>query len=1048
VAGYGGQGKIAVIGVACRFPGAADTAAFWKALRDGTDAVADMPGERRDDEPGFADAPAYTLRVGWLAHVDRFDAAFFGISARQAATMDPRQRLLLELSWEALEDARTVPERCRGSRTGVFVGAMWDDYAALAQRHAAGPRSSYEMSGLHRGVLANRISYFLRLRGPSLVVDTGQSSSLVAVHLAAESLLRGECEVALAGGVNLVLDPGSTAVSAAFGGLSPSGRSAPFDAEADGYARGEGGGVVVLKPLETALADGDRIHCVILGSAVNNDGGGETFTTPDREAQEDVIRWAQASAGVRAADVQYVESHGTGTFVGDPIEAKALGTIFGRGDPGALRVGSVKTGIGHLEGAAGIAGLIKTALCIRNRELVPSLHFERPHPRIPLDELGLRVQTETGPWPEPHLPLIAGVSSFGMGGTNCHLVLAEPPAPHPAPPDPWSSTDASSRPVPWVLSGRSREALRDQARRLLDRLREHPARDLDIGLSLATTRTAFDRRAVLLSTGHAGFERGLAALAAGRPAPGLVEGGAGHRDGVAFIFPGQGSQWTGMAAPLLENSPVFRERMHECADAFAPYLDRPLLDALDDPATLEHSGLVQPALFAVMVSLAALWQSFGVRPSAVVGHSQGEVAAAYVAGALTLPDAARIVALRSRLLMRLAHRGGMLSIALPAEDVVGRLPDGLTIAAVNGPGSTVVSGDLDALMALRERYDAEGVRARRVAVDYASHSHQVEVIRAEILEALAPVCPLATRVPFHSTVTGGPLAGEELTAGYWYRNLRHQVSFAQTISTIDCGVFVEVSPNPVLTGGVQDTVPEAAVLGTLRRGEGGLDRFLTSLSEAYVAGVVVDWDRCFAGTDARVVDLPTYAFQRQRHWLDTSERVTDPPVRQRAEVARGVDETPSDPVELVRTQVAALLGHHDPGAVDMTSTFAELRFDSPLTVELRGRLAAATGLRLPVAVVFNHPTPARLAEHLRAELRPSDSVGTMLDRLADALDAPPAEEVERAEIAARLAALAGQVAAWARVPSRAETQPADKVAGRLRTASVDELLSFIDGELG
>ncbi|MFB4270873.1 type I polyketide synthase [Nonomuraea sp. GTA35] len=1040
--GDGGQGKVAVVGMACRLPEAADVAAFWTLLREGVDAVADMPPERWDAEPGFAAAPAYTRRGGWLEHVDRFDADFFGIPARQAATMDPRQRLLLELSWEALEDARVVPERFRGSRTGVFVGAMWDDYAALAQRYAAGARSPYEMSGLHRALLANQISYILRLRGPSLVVDTGQSSSLVAVHLAVESLLRGECDVALVGGANLVLDPGSAAVSAAFGGLSPSGRSATFDAGADGYARGEGGGVVVLKPLQAALADGDRIHGVILGGAVNNDGGGDTLTSPDQEAQQDVIRRAHASAGIRADEVQHVELHGTGTFVGDPIEAMALGTVFRRGDPAALRVGSVKTAIGHLEGAAGIAALIKTILCISNRQLVPSLHFERPSPRIPLDELGLRVQTETGPWPEPDRPLIAGVSSFGMGGTNCHLVLAEPPAPHPAPPDPHPGEDPPSRPIPWPLSGRNRQALRDQARRLLARLREHPARNLDLGLSLATTRTAFEHRAVLLSTDRAGFERGLDALAAGRPAPGLVEGAAGPRDGVAFVFPGQGSQWTGMAVPLLESSPVFREHMDACADAFAPYLDRPLLDILDDPATLHHSDLVQPALFAVMVSLAALWESYGVRPSAVVGHSQGEVAAAHVAGALSLPDAARIVALRSRLLMRLAHRGGMLSIVLPAEEVDKHLPDGLTIAAVNGPGSTVVSGDLDALTALQERYDADGVRARRVAIDYASHSHQVEVIRAEMLDALAPTRPAAGRVPFHSTVTGGPLAGAELTAEYWYRNLRHQVRFAEAVRTIDCGIFIEVSPNPVLTGGVRDTVPEATALGTLRRDEGGLDRFLTSLSEAYTAGAAVAWDRCFAGTDARVVDLPTYAFQRQRHWLDTRERVAEPPAKKRDEAAPIAEEATADPAELVRAQVAALLGHHDADAVDMTRTFTDLGFDSPLIVELSSRLAAATGLRLPIAVMFNHPTPALLAEHLRAELRPPDPLSTMLDRLAEALDEPPADPARRAELADRLAALSRQVAA------PAERPPKDEVAGRLRTASVDELLSFIDGELG
>ncbi|SDR23165.1 Acyl transferase domain-containing protein [Thermostaphylospora chromogena] len=952
--------------------------------------MTEMPPERSAAEPRFATLPADVRRGAFLEHVDEFDAGFFGIPAPQAAAMDPRQRLLLELSWEALEDARVVPARLNGSRTGVFVGAIWDDYAALAHRYETLADSPYAMTGLHRGILANRISYLFRLRGPSIVVDTAQSSSLVAVHLAVESLLRGECDLALAGGVNLVLAPESTVTSAAFGGLSPSGRCATFDASADGYARGEGGGVIVLKPLARALADGDRIHCVILGGAVNNDGGGESLTSPERDAQEDVIRRAYETAGVRPRDVQYVELHGSGTVVGDPVEAAALGAVFA-GDGGrekrALRVGSVKTNIGHLEGAGGIAGLLKTALCIRHRRLVPSLHFHEAGPRIPLDELGLRVQTETEPWPDEDRPLVAGVSSFGMGGTNCHLVLTEPPAAS-------NATDVSAAPaeavpaaparpavVPWPVSARSRAALRGQARRLLTHLSDGH-RDVDVGFSLATTRSTFEHRAVLLAPDRAGFERGLAALAEGRPAPGLVEGVAGGGE-VAFVFPGQGPQWVGMALPLLETSPVFRDLMSACAEALDPYLDRPLLDALGDPAALERVDIVQPALFAVMVSLAGLWRWYGVEPTAVTGHSQGEVAAAHIAGALTLPDAARVIALRSRALVALTGRGAMASVALPAEEVAARLRgapfDGLAIAAVNGPNAVVVSGEPDAVAAFVAACEAEGVRARRIAVTYASHSPQVEAVRAELLDALGPIRPRPARIPFHSAVTAGPLPGEELTPEYWYRNLRHEVRFDRTVRGIEADVLIEVSPHPVLTAAMQDAVPGAAVLGTLRRDEGGLDRFLTSLAEAHVAGAAVDWARCFAGTGAGVIDLPSYAFQRERHWLPAGRRDEPAPAAPDAAApaaprpdATGTDPArpePSGPVdaaEVVRMHVAAVLGHHDPAAVDMDRAFADLGFDSPMTVDLRNRLVAATGVRLTGSALFDHPTPAALAAHIRA----------------------------------------------------------------------------------
>ncbi|WP_436763210.1 SDR family NAD(P)-dependent oxidoreductase [Streptosporangium sp. V21-05] len=1061
-----GHDAIAIIGLSCRFPMAGSPSEFWTLLRDGVDAVTGPPGDR----PGQAGP-----RGGFIERIDHFDPAFFGVSPREAAFMDPRQRLMLELGWEALEEARIVPASLRGSRTGVFAGAIWDDYAALAGGRGASALTPHAMTGLHRGVIANRLSYTLGLRGPSLTVDTAQSSSLVAVHLACESLLAGESVLALAGGVNLMIGPDSAEVSAAFGGLSPRGRCATFDARADGYVRGEGGAVLVLKPLASALADGDRIHCVIRATATGNDGGGRTLTTPEAAAQEEVVRRAHARAGVRPEEVQYVELHGSGTPVGDPVEARALGAAFAGGPgvpgtPGAagaagvrgapLRVGSVKTNIGHLEGASGIAGLVKTALCVAHGELVPSLHFETPNPDIPLEELRLRVQTETGPWPVADRPRVAGVSSFGMGGTNCHVILAEAPASaRPAPssgstvspgatvstaplgslgsvaapastvstatprapgsvaspastvlPDSVASVgsatspdpDASSRsaapstaagssmcptgaepvargdlPGVWPVSARGEEALRAQAGLLLDRLERDPGLDLaDLGHSLATTRTAFERRAAVVAPDRETLLRALAGLAHGEPTPGLVRragtAGAGR---IVFVFPGQGSQWTGMAARLVETAPAFRDRLADCSRAFAPHLGFSLIDRLADGEPLTGDDVVQPALFAQMVSLAALWGSHGVRPTAVVGHSQGEVAAAYVAGALSLDDAARLVALRGRAMSEIAGRGGMLSVAMSAGEVRARLARAagrLAVAAVNGPASVVVSGDLDALDELRAACEADGVRARRVAVDYASHCEHVDAVRERLLGELSYLRPEGSRVAFHSTVTAGPLDTRELDASYWYLNLRRQVRFEETVRALEAAghdLFVEMSPHPLLTGAVRDTLGAGgAVVGTLRRDEGGMDRFLTSLAEAQVAGASVDWETIFPG--GRPVDLPTYPFERRPYWLDTR---TGPEPSRDAAVSLpvslpathdGSPEAVRDLTGVVRAQVAAIMGHYAPDAVEMDRTFKDLGFDSAMSVELCDRLAAATGRPVPGTAVFDHPTPSALTAHL------------------------------------------------------------------------------------
>ena len=1011
----GRSSAIAIIGLSCRLPGTASPDAFWRLLREGADAIGEVPeGRWEDDRPAERARLAPGTRFGgFLEQIDRFDPGFFGISPREAAAMDPQQRLMLELCWEALEDAGTVPRGLRDSQTGVFVGAISSDYADLLRRRGDGAITRHTLTGLHRGMIANRVSYTLGLRGPSLTVDTGQSSSLVAVHLACESLRRGESALALACGVHLNVSPDAAIGASRLGALSPDGRCFTFDARANGYVRGEGGGVAVLKPLPDALADGDPVYCVIRGSAVNNDGGGDGFTAPSQRAQEEVLRQAYRKAGVRRADVGYVELHGSATRLGDRVEAGALGAVLGavRRHEDPLPVGSAKTNVGHLEGAAGIVGLLKAALCIRHREIPPSLNFERPSPEIPLDALRLRVQRDLDAWASGERPLLAGVSSFGMGGTNCHVVLDEPPAGAGGGRDRHvrhqTSTPLWEGPLPWPLSGKGARALRAQARRLAGHVDAHPDLGVaDVGCSLGVARSAFDHRALVFGGDRDELLKGLAALTGGGSAANLVEGavaGAGA-GAVVFMFPGQGSQWPGMAVELLDRAPLFAERLRECDAALRGHVGWRVEDVLrgaEGAPGLERIDVVQPVLFAVMVSLAALWGACGVRPAAVIGHSQGELAAACVAGALSLEDAALVVALRSRLLAGLAGRGGMVSFAAGVAEVrsrIERLGERVSIAAVNGPSSVVVSGDREALEELLDECAAEGVRAREIAVDYAAHSVQVEAIRAELLEGCASIAPRSGEVPFYSAVTGGLLDTAGLDAGYWYRNLREPVQFERAVRGAlehGCAALVEISPHPVLTVGVRETVEDetVGVIGSLRRAQGGPERFLVALGEAWVRGVEVDWAAVFRGTGARRVALPTYAFQRERHWLgDLADEPTRALAMARAgpeeaavpEAAAGHGELDGSPLarrlvdvpeaergrvvlELVRAQAALVLGHRSPAAVETGRAFKELGFDSAAAVELRDRLTLVTGMRLPGTLLFDHPTPGALAGHLLEE---------------------------------------------------------------------------------
>jgi len=966
---------VAVVGMSCRLPGARGPAELWELLQSGVDQVTEPPADRRVSYGGG--------RGGYLSEVADFDAELFGVSPREARAMDPQQRLMLELAWEALEDSRTAPDSVQGTGAGVFVGVTSGDYATLAGRLGAGGIDHHTMTGLNRAMVANRVSHALGLLGPSMAVDTGQSSSLVAVHLACRSLAAGECAIALAGGIQLNLAPESALESAALGALSPDRRCFTFDARANGYVRGEGGGIVVLKPLSRALADGDRVYAVIEGSAVNHDGSGGGLLTPDGRAQEGVLRAAYRHAVVDPARVSYVELHGSGTRVGDPIEAAALAAAYGQRDPDEpLWVGSVKTNLGHLEAAGGIAGLVKTVLALRHRSLPPSLNFERPHPAIRFDEWNLRVVRSAMRWPSRAADdrLYAGVSSFGMGGTNCHLVLGSAPAKEadvlPA---------AAEGPVTWVLSGRTEDAVRAQAAQLAAHVEARPdAVPRDIGFSLATTRASLPYRGVVVGDGRDMLLDGLRALAEGRPARGVVRGVArttGNPRPV-MVFPGQGSEWIGMGAELLESSAAFADRIAECDLALRPWVDWSLPEVLRgeaEGASLDRVDVVQPALWAMMVSLAAVWRSHGIEPAAVVGHSQGEIAAACVAGALSLADGARIVAVRSRMVAeRLSGAGAMLSILAEPEKVrelVGELTDQVSIAAINGPRTLTVSGTPAGVAEVGRRLSAAGLhRWPLEGVDFAAHSPQVENLRDDLLRDLAPIRSLLSRVTFYSTVTGTAVFPDELNADYWCRNLRETVDFDRAVRALLAdghAVFLEVSPSPLLVGSVQeialDTEQRVVTAGTLRRGDGGPSRLSVSLSELYVGGVEPAWKTVFPR--ASKVDLPTYAFQRERYWLDDipDQRTTaEPAVAVRPSGRReGPTPLPDAPVrELVRHECAVVLGFRTPDRVAMDVSFKGLGFDSAMLLELVTRLNGTAQLGLTGSMLFDHPTPERLAGYL------------------------------------------------------------------------------------
>ncbi|MEU6501697.1 amino acid adenylation domain-containing protein [Streptomyces californicus] len=888
------RNKVAIIGMGCRLPGgASDHRAYWRNLVEGKDCITPTPPDRYDVRTlgsRFRDKPGRLVggRGGYIDGFDEFDPAFFGISPREADHMDPQQRKLLEVAWEALEDGGQRPADLAGGNVAVYVGAFTLDYKIL-QFADLGFTSlaAHTATGTMMTMVSNRISYCFDFRGPSLSVDTACSSSLVAVHLACQALNSGESDLALAGGTLLHMAPQYSVAETKGGFLSPGGRSRTFDAAADGYVRAEGVGLVALKRLEDAVRDGDRIHAVILGSGVNQDGHTNGITVPSPDAQVDLIRRVCAEAGITPGDLQYMEAHGTSTPVGDPIEANALARALAIGQaPGARAyVGSVKTNIGHTESAAGIAGLIKTVLSLKHRTIPPHINLENLNPAIDPATLPYEIPTRAVPWPDHEGPARAGVNSFGFGGTNAHVVLEEaPPAVSPAPAFPAAGGAARAWSV-LPLSARNPDALTEMAAGIRAELAggdDGPAVSLDdLGHTLAHRRQHLPERLAVAYSTRASLDEALAAHERGEPHPRVVHGRA--REAVdrklAWVFTGMGPQWWGMGRQLLEEEPVFRDAVVACDRAMREFADWSLVEEMtadESVSRMSETWLAQPANFAVQVGLAALWRSHGVRPDAVVGHSTGEIAAFHEAGVYTLRDAARIAVHRSRLQQTLAGTGGMLAVSLSEEEAERRVrpyADRVSVAAVNSPTAITLAGDEAALALLAEELRAEQQFAKFLTVEVPYHSVAMERVKDELLRELAPLEPRPARLPLYLTGVEGTARGEELDAAYWWKNVRDRVRFRSAVDRLAADghrLFLEIGPHPVLGHAIRESLDAAATPGltlpSIRRRENESERFAASLGSLHTLGVPVDWDLLHPA--GRPVTLPRHPFRRDRHWTE------------------------------------------------------------------------------------------------------------------------------------------------------------------------------------
>lgn len=951
---------IAIIGIGCRFPGAKNKEAFWQLLRDGVDAITEVPGDRWNIDSFYHPDPTAPHQMntrwgGFLSDIDRFDPEFFKISPRAAVSLDPQQRLILEVTWEALEDAGQMPEDLAGTQTGVFVGINSFDYYALLMENPTNV-DAHAGTGNTNCIAANRISYLLNLTSPSLSVDTACSSSLVAVHLACQSIWSGESSLAIAGGVRVMLSPWITVSFSQAGFMAPDGRCKAFDRRANGYVRSEGAGIVILKPLTQALQDRDPIYALIRGSAVNQDGRSNGLTAPNPKAQEAVLREAYRQAGVCPGLVQYIEAHGTGTKLGDPIEMKALGKVLAedRLSQNYCAVGSVKTNIGHAETAAGIAGLIKVALALQHRQIPPSLHFQEPNPYIPFDKLPLRVQEKLTPWPTAETPL-AGVSSFSFGGTNAHVVLEGSIKPdYPPPP--------LSRPHLLTISAKSETALSDLVQSYRNYLTSNPKTSLeDLCFTANTGRSPFSHRLAIITESTTQLQQQLEAFLTHQSKPGVLTGQVRDKKSpkIAFLFTGQGSHYLNMGRQLYDTQPTFKQAMVECDRLLRPYLEVSLLEVLypqsdQQELWLDRPAYLQPALFALEYSLAQLWQSWGIIPDVVMGHSLGEYPAACIAGVFSLKEGLELIARRGQLIEQLSQTGQMAVVFAPKAKVLEAIApyhNQVTIAAINGPQNTVISGNTEAIGEIVHQLDSDGT-TKIMSVSQAFHSPLIEPILDQLEAAASRVKYRQPRIPIVSTLTGKRLQPPQtLDARYWRRQTREPVQFAAAVNTLvqegyDC--FLEIGPSSILTGmGKRCSKNIGTWIPSLKKGQKDWQVILSSLSHLYLRGTQIDWQEFAPDYQGQKIHLPTYPFERKSYWINPAKTMN---VQQSSTKPSSTDSTTA--IASTLQTILAEVMQIEPERVDLQVNFLELGADSIVLIDAVRKIQATFGIEISMAQLF------------------------------------------------------------------------------------------------